>query len=114
MNTHILIATAVLGVILAQWAWQAWRMRRRELRSSAGAWVSPDTPYAERHSPSGRTKVEVYPHAAGVLRLEVFRWIDDEPTEPYWLRVSGPSFVDATSMPGVMDEALRAASGETL
>jgi hypothetical protein len=48
------------------------------------------------------------------MRVEVFELVENEPTAPFWLRVSGPSFVDQRALPAVVREALRAAGGDVI
>src|SRR5258708_40227734 len=106
---HALIAMGVAVVLLLE------RIRRAERRRRVrAARPAPDQPLEEHLSPSGRFKAVVYAHDGSIMRVEVFRRIADEPTAPCWLRIHGPSFVDEGALPGVVHEALRAASGEVI
>jgi hypothetical protein len=72
----------------------------------------PDQPLEERTSASGRFKAVVYAHADGVFRVELFELLTTDPVRPYWCRTGPTSFVDRAALPAVLDETLRAASGE--
>jgi hypothetical protein len=96
-------------VLIAERIWQTGR-RRRGLKRTDGA-AHPDYAVEEHLSPSGMSKVVVYPHGDEVFRVELFRRMANDPAEASWLRVGGPSYVDRSALAGVVDEALRAASG---
>jgi hypothetical protein len=102
-----LIAAAVMVVLVGERLVRAERRRRFNARRPP-----PDQPVDEHLSSSGRFKVVVYAYDSKVMRIEVFQRVEDEATEPVWRRISGPSFVDREALPGVVDEALRAAGGE--
>jgi hypothetical protein len=110
MNRHVVIAFAVFGVMIAERIWKTARRRRRLKRAMGDA--IPDRPLEERLSASGRFKAVVYENADGVFRVELFHLVAGDPTEPYWSRTGGSSFADRAALPSVVDEALRAASGE--
>jgi hypothetical protein len=92
---------AVVLVLLTEWL-----VRTRRRRRAAARRLPPDLPVEEHLSPSGRFKALVYPHDGSVMRVEVFRWVEDEPGAPFWRRTSGPSFVDQRALPAVVREAL--------
>jgi len=84
---HVLIALAVMTVLLLDRLVRAERGRRVIARRSR-----PDQPVQEHLSSSGRFKSVVYAFDSSVMRVEVFQWVENEPTAPFWLRISGPSF----------------------
>ena len=104
---HVLIALAVMTVLLLDRLVRAERGRRLIARRSP-----PDQPVEEHLSSSGRFKSVVYAFDSSVMRVEVFQWVENEPTAPFWLRISGPSFVDQAALPAAVNEALRAAGGD--
>ena len=104
---HLLIFGAVMMIIVAEIWLRSWR-RTRRLRKLP----NPDRPLEEHFSPSGRYKAVVFEHDADVVRIEVLRLVDDEPTVPFWELASGASFVDRASLRNVVTEALASASGE--
>jgi hypothetical protein len=103
---HVLIAVTVGLVILVERVLRAALRRRLNARR-----LPPDQPLEEHLSSSGQFRAVVYPHDTGVMRIEVFRRTGPDPTEPSWLRISGPSFVDREALPAAVHEALRAAGG---
>jgi len=110
MKSHILIALGVFGVMAVEWLWR--RVKRRHRLASGMRAARPEEALEEHLSASGRLKVVVYPHGHEVFRVEVFQRMTEDPTEPYWIRTAGPSLVDRGSLGAVLDEALRACSGE--
>ena len=101
---HVLIAVIAGLVILLERLLRGARRRRLNARR-----LPPDQPLEEHLSSSGQFRAVVYSHDAGVMRIEVFQRIGPDPTEPSWLRISGPSFVDREALPAAVHEALRAA-----
>jgi hypothetical protein len=104
---HLLIGLSVLIVIVTG---ELLRARRR--RRTLARLPSPEHPLQEHLSSSGRFKAVVYAHDERVLRVEVFQRVEDDPTAPFWVRISGPSFVERGSLQTVVHEALRSAGGE--
>src|SRR5260221_2884221 len=102
---HVRIAGAYAVVLL----WERRLRAERRGRVIAGR-PRRDQPLEKHLSPSGRFRAVVYAHDRAVMRVEVFQRIEDEPRTPYWVRVSGVSFVDRGALPAVVREALRAAS----
>ena len=105
--THLVILGAVMMIILGEEFLRSWR-RTRRLRKLP----NPDRPLEEHFSPSGRYKAVVFEHDTEVLRIEVLRLVDDEPTASFWQSASRASFVDRASLQSVVTEALSSASGE--
>jgi hypothetical protein len=103
---HVLIAVTAGLVLLLERLLRAERRRRLMARR-----LPPDQPLEEHLSSSGRFRAVVYSHDTGVMRIEVFQRMGTEPTEPCWLRISGPSFVDREALPDAIREALRAEGG---
>jgi hypothetical protein len=72
----------------------------------------PEGPVEEIVAAGGRYKAVVYAHAGSVMRVELYRWVDDDPSSPYWTRMSGASFVERASLHREVTERLRGVSGE--
>jgi hypothetical protein len=106
---QVLIGVAVTMVLLLERLVRAERRRRVMARRPP-----PDQPVEEHLSSSGRFKAVVYAYDRSVMRVEVFQWVENDPTAPFWLRISGPSFVDQRALPAVVHEALRAAGGDVV
>jgi len=104
---HVLIGVAVATVLVIERLVRAERRRRAIARRPP-----PDEPVEEHLSSSGRFKAVVYAYDHSVMRVEVFRLVDNERTAPFWVRISGPSFVDRCALPAVVHETLRAADGD--
>ncbi len=110
MNRHVAIGLSVLGIMLAEAGWHAWRRRSRSLPSRVAARL--DVPVQEMLSESGDVKAVAYAHDDRVFRVEVFRLADGEADEQFWRRVSGVSFADRTRLADVMEQAVHEASDE--
>lgn len=112
MNSHVAIAIAVFGVLIAPSAWfaakRAWRARRPQ------ASVEPERIVAEQVTPSESFKVVAYSRSNDVLRVQAFRRVGGGPAESFWVQVGTSSFADRGSLAQVMRETLQTASGESI
>lgn len=111
MNSHVAIALAVFLVLVAPWAWRQITQIRASGRSKIPA--PPEEMVEERVSESGRFKAVAFRHRTGAFRVQVYQKVEDGPADPFWITVASPSFADQGSLPDVLAESLRAASGES-
>jgi hypothetical protein len=111
MNQHIAIGLTVLGVMLAGAAWRRWKRRSHAVLPCVAA--RPDTPVEELLTPSGRFKAVAFEHDGRAYRVEVFELVGNGQEDGYWRRVAGSSFADGVRLGAVLQDNLRAASGES-